>query len=195
MLLAGALCLTQSARLFQAGTDENLGYYHLNAGDADGAIAHFDRVPAIHPRAAAARRNSGWVHYRRNIGGDLAVALDLYREAARLSPLDGNIRIETGLTLAALGDFDAALTSYQLAVKLSPDSIFAHEQVLATALRLDRQGAALAAAKGLIRLDPKEPKRWFQLAERFREARQFAAAERVLKKAAHATSVARKPKK
>ena len=88
--------------------------------------------------------------------GRLALAVQPFREAARLKTKDGEVHSlsNLGATLAALGQFDEALAAHRQALALTPQDAVAHYDYGNTLLRVGDQAGARAAFERAIELNP-----------------------------------------
>ena len=95
-----------------------IGTIYARNGVSDVAQAEFDAILAQDPRHAAAANNRGNVYFGR---GDFERALEAYRFAEELDPVDGGIRLNAALAYYRLGKLPEARSKYREASDLKKD--------------------------------------------------------------------------
>jgi adenylate cyclase len=124
------------------------------AHDHDAGLAAIDRALQVNPNSAETLHWSGWI---RCYIGDPHSAIDHFRRAIRLSPLDPNIPwIDHGLSFAylMLGEYGEALSWAQKAVALMPAWEGTHRGLVTSLALLGRLDEASAAACRLREIAP-----------------------------------------
>jgi adenylate cyclase len=124
------------------------------AHDHDAGLAAIDRALQANPNSAESLHWSGWI--RCYIGAPHS-AIEHFRRAIRLSPLDANIPwIDHGLSFAylMLGEYGEALSWATKAVALMPAWEASHRGVVASLALLGRLDEARAAACRLRDIAP-----------------------------------------
>lgn len=125
------------------------GLCRLRLGRLDGAISDFTRVIALEPEKGLAYQRRGEALVR---AGKHAEGLrDLDRAIALDGDGEGAAHLARGEALEALGDRDAALKSYDVAIERKPDILLCHARLCR---RNGRREDALRALDRLIALQP-----------------------------------------
>ena len=128
-----------------------LGHF---TGDLDGGIALIDRAVLLNPNLAPAWFLGGFL---RALNGETASALEHFRHAARLSPLDPEMfRMQVGMALAHFftGDFDSAVAWAEKAAGNLPSLLVAAAVMAASHALAGRTDEARQAMERLHALDP-----------------------------------------
>jgi len=125
-----------------------------SAGRVDEARAAYVRALEISPDSAFLHRELGMLERRR---GDVAAALDRFRQAASLDPDDTVSAIQTGELLEQQGDYVGAEAAYRRAAGIEPSAdLTARIALVSSRAREDRLPAefqAIASAGGITRGD------------------------------------------
>jgi protein O-mannosyl-transferase len=95
----------------------NLGKTLLDDGDADGAIAHFQKAIALDPGRAKAHDNLGLALDRK---GKADQAIAEYRKALAIEPDMAKAHDALGMALLRKGEMDEAIIHLQKAVDIQP---------------------------------------------------------------------------
>lgn len=99
------------------------GVAALTAGDADSAVAIFQRLTEANPTLAAAHANLGTALMMR---GDDALATAAFERATTLDPTLAKAYVRLGVLRRRSGQFDQAEAAYQAALAQAPDNRYAH---------------------------------------------------------------------
>jgi tetratricopeptide (TPR) repeat protein len=101
----------------------NLGTVLNDAGDVDGAVAHYLESLRLNPDDPEAHTNLGNALAGK---GQLDVAISHYRAALQLQPGFATAHHDLGIALKARGRIDEAAAEFREAVRLQPDNAEAH---------------------------------------------------------------------
>jgi hypothetical protein len=104
-------------------TLNGLGIVLRERGQADAAIAHFERALSLDPDRAETHNN---LAIALEHAGDLKAATAHYQKAVSLSPLQAEIHNNLGNTFEHQGRIDDAMACYGRALALKPDYPEAH---------------------------------------------------------------------
>jgi serine/threonine protein kinase/tetratricopeptide (TPR) repeat protein len=110
-------------------------------------------------------------------------AIRYYAAALALRPHCAAAAVNLADALRERGNYEAALATYQDALRLSADNAFAHWGIGMTRLTQNRQDEAIAAMREAIRLQPTWAIGYRGLAEILMKQKDFAQAEEMLRKA------------
>ena len=94
----------------------NLGYAYVGSGDEAGAIAEFEQVIMLAPDEPLGYNNLAYIYIDNGIY--LEKAMEMARKAVELSPGNGAFRDTLGWAYYRLGDFEAAIEEFALALEL-----------------------------------------------------------------------------
>jgi protein O-mannosyl-transferase len=97
--------------------ESNLGWVYANLGLLSESASLLEDAIVKQPREASAHGNLGWVRLR---AGDPAGALHAFAIAESLQPDNGWIAHMQGIAHARLGEWPAAISAFERAMKLSP---------------------------------------------------------------------------
>ena len=108
-------------------------------GDAEGALAEFERVMRESPNFPA-------VHYSVGVllqgEGRHREAIDRFETALRYQPNDGEVRVRLAVSLRRAGDPSAALEQYRTVLRMDPDVADARFGAAMALVQLRRYGEA-----------------------------------------------------
>lgn len=140
------------AQLAGVGPREAYGRALLAAGDDDAALAFYQRLAVDDPQVARWRASAAQVLEQRGRTDD---ALQAWREAAHLAPLDTNYLEALARCQLATGQVPAALGSIRRLAKLAPDETRGLERLARQAIDA---GGAVALRDGLAKLVSGDPR-------------------------------------
>ena len=128
-----------------------LGDVHMDWGEPDAALEHFQVVVRNDPTDGISRHKIGLVYaqMRRH-----QKAAEYFREAIRLDPSIAVAHNSLGLTLRALGSEALAATEFQTAITLRPDFAEAYTNLGVAYLELKGPAAASEFLEKAAALDP-----------------------------------------
>lgn len=138
----------------------NLGAIHLVRGEADVAIAHFERAIEILPDHGNAHGNLGHALLQK---GDLAAALAQFERAASLEPQNAKAQSDLGFALLEAGQIERARGHCERAVELEPEAAEARNMLALALLRAGRPAEAVAQARRAVALHEPYPEAHFNL--------------------------------
>ncbi len=116
-----------------ANVESNLGWVYANLGRLDLAAPLLEEAIMKQPQEPSAHGNLGWVRLR---GGDPGGALTALAVGQTLDPGNAWIANMQGIAHARLGEWPAAVSSFQRAITLSPDSELARDNLARAEQRL-----------------------------------------------------------
>jgi len=113
--------------------ESNLGWIYANVGRLEEAATLLEEAIVKQPREPSAHGNLGWVRLRK---GDPGGALTALAVGQSLDPGNAWIANMQGIAHARLGEWPAAITSFQRAITLSPDAEQARDNLARAEQRL-----------------------------------------------------------
>ena len=135
---------------FEKHVELGMAYFHARRFDK--AMAAFHRAIELNPKAATAYNGIGRVYYHT---GPAEKAIEAYRQAFRLDRQYVDAYFGLGvLYFAQLGDFEAAVETFQDGLAHNPNNGFLVASLGNTYARMGRFDEALASLQQAIRLDP-----------------------------------------
>lgn len=129
------------------------GTRDLRRGDADSALAAFERAIEINPTLTVAFIEAGKLHFER---GDFDVAERRAGRAAELDPRNFEAQFLHAQALEALKRFAEAVRAYLRALAVRPNDIEANTRLALTYLNLGEPREAQRYAIRAVRLDPQD---------------------------------------
>ncbi len=164
----------QLKRLFEEG--QRL----VAARDYNGAIAIYQQAAQIEPRNARIHSGIGYLHAQQ---GNFQPALASYRQAIAIDANNSDYHYAMGYIKANLGDTKGANESYRRAVQLNRSNLNAYLGLGITQARLGNFTAATWAFEEAIKLNPNNAQTYEFMALMYKQRRQTAQANNVLRKA------------
>ncbi len=122
-----------------------------------GDVALLEKAAAAFPERAEFRYALGFAH---EITGDVEGAIEDYREASRLDPLDGDVVTAIGAILVSKGQMEEAGREFMNALDRNPEDAGAMFQL---GFVLEQQGKpkeAAAVYQKLVKLQPADARAW-----------------------------------
>lgn len=129
------------------------GTRDLRRGDADSALAAFERAIEVNPTLTVAYIEAGKIHFDR---GDFDVAERRAGRAAELDPRNFEAQYLHAQALEALRRFAEAVRAYLRALAIRPNDIDANTRLALTYLNLGEPREAQRYAIRAVRLDPQD---------------------------------------
>lgn len=163
-----------------AEAERRAGNAALQAGDAELALAHYERFAAWQPNHASAHLNKGFALMRL---GRLAQAEQAMREADRLDPSDAETAYFLAQVLAKLGRPLDALELQRQAVARKPSFVHGWLALAESLEKRERTAEALEAHRAASKLDAQCVPAWLGLARCALRQRDPAAALQALEHA------------
>lgn len=121
------------------------------AGRPDAALAHFQAAAAVRPDEANLYLNMGVILTRQGRLGDGEACL---REALAIDPANAGALTNLGVVQVLAKQPQAALASFQAALRQAPDDADTHKLLAMTLLDLDQAAEALPHARRAAELKP-----------------------------------------
>ncbi len=106
--------------------ESNLGWVYANLGLLDDAAGLLEDAIVKQPREPSAHGNLGWVRLR---AGDPGAALTALAVAQSIEPANAWVANMQGIAHARLGEWSAAVASFQRAIALSPETELARDNL------------------------------------------------------------------
>ena len=135
----------------RAVTYNNLGTAFREAGNAEGALAHYETALQLMPDDARALTNLGSLLAAQ---GQTDQAIRRYREAITLKPNIGNVHFNFGNALVTQGRLEEAVEQYRRALEIWPSDVGAYNNLGMALGSAGRVGEAVEAFREAVRLDP-----------------------------------------
>jgi tetratricopeptide (TPR) repeat protein len=130
-----------------------LGYWLTMARQYDKAVAEGERAIALAPNSADVIYNYAAILC---YAGRFEEAIPLFREALRLNPMPPNAYYRHfGMTLREAGHYEEAIAITKKAIEKEPDDLLAHVGMVVHYTYAGRMDEARAAAREVLRLNPK----------------------------------------
>jgi len=130
-----------------------LGYWLTMARQHEKAIAEGERAMALEPSSADVIHNYAAIL---SYAGRREEAIPLFREALRLNPMPPNSYYRHfGMTLREAGHYEEAIAMIKKAIDKEPNDLLAHVGMAVNYIYAGRMDEARAAAKGVLRINPK----------------------------------------
>ncbi|TVP65224.1 MAG: tetratricopeptide repeat protein [Nodularia sp. (in: Bacteria)] len=164
----------QLKRLFEEG--ERL----VAAKDYNGAIAIYQEAARIEPNNAKIHSGIGYLQAQQ---GNFQPALASYRRAIAIDANNSDYHYAMGYIKANLGETNKAKDSYRRAIQLNRNNLNAYLGLGITQARLGDFTAANWAYEEAIKLDPNNAQTYEFMALMYKQRRQTAQANNVLRKA------------
>ena len=120
-------------------------------GDADGAVASFDRALEVEPTNPRLQLNRGLALAD---GGRLADAVASYRASLALDPGQPLGWVNLGIALARMGDVSGASAAYRRALAINSREVLAHFNLGNLQLETGALDSAAASYQAVIATDP-----------------------------------------
>jgi predicted O-linked N-acetylglucosamine transferase (SPINDLY family) len=156
--------LSQAVRLKpdHAEAHNHLGALLGQQGRLDEAIASFERARAADPNSPTIRDNlSAALAMRHNHAGkqqatlgDVAAAVNSFRQAVQCNPAFAAAHSNLGTALAEQDQMDEAIACQRRAIELQPDMAEAHNSLGAALMRSERFDEAIACFHQALELKP-----------------------------------------
>ncbi len=162
-------------RWFDSEIEHNSALACANAGDWQGAIAHFEMVKPGAESFVAAQYGKANAFLALNKPAD---AINAYAALEDLSPDYSHVHYQKALAYAKLQDWTDAVASHEIESKLNPSFVTNYDAWSQAALKLGDLGAAEVAADKAAELEPSEPSHKAVLAEVYAAERQLAEARK-----------------
>lgn len=154
---------------FEKHVELGMAYFHTQRFDK--AMAAFQRAIELNPNAATAYNGIGRVHYHI---GPAEKAIEAYTQAFRLDRQYVDAYFGLGvLYFAQLGDFAAAVETFQEALAHNPDDAFLVASLGNTYARMGRFEEALVSLQQAIHLDPNSTYAYGNLSILYLHLRQY----------------------
>ena len=124
------------------------------------ALRARDLALKVGETAAAEELRHGAVRYLAGLGerlvarGAFAEAEAAFREAARIAPEEGGVRVDLGRCLYEQGRFAAAENAIREGLRLAPETALGHFHLGVLLARQDRRAEAESALRRALELDP-----------------------------------------
>ena len=135
----------------QAEVHNNWGSALFNAGDAQGAITHYEAALRADSRYVAAHFNLANTFARI---GRLEDAINQYEATLQLKPDYVGAQVNFGITLGLAGREPEAVACFEAALQLDPDSFEAHVNLANSLTRIGRLNEAIVQYEAALRLRP-----------------------------------------
>jgi tetratricopeptide (TPR) repeat protein len=129
----------------------NLGIILERAGDADGAITHYEPAIQIQPDFAMAHYNLALALQR---AGKVADAVDHYEQVARIEPDNANAYIGLGFALVHMDKVEEAIPYFEQALQLEPDFAEAHYNLAVAMMKLGKMSEAAEHFEQALLIEP-----------------------------------------
>lgn len=129
----------------------SLGLVQMQAGDSAGAEKQFLMAADLDPKSATPHE---WLGHLYDKNGKLDRAASELKRAVELNGTDWRAYMELGLNAYLSGNFKAAASNWEQALKLEPDNVPALENLGAVYHRLSRDDDAVAALQRVIATSP-----------------------------------------
>lgn len=129
----------------------DLAYELSEKGQAEAAVAEWQRALKLEPKDARAHNNLGGVLLRL---GRVDEAVAQFQEALRTDPELVNARNNLGLVLLQAGRAADAAEQFRMALDVDPDSVEAHVNLGGAHLMQGRHAEAVKELKEALRVDP-----------------------------------------
>lgn len=155
-----------------------IGDLLLKLDRPDEALAVLTKAVELGPRSGSATKALAEAYFR---AGDNQQATAVYREAARLLPMDPEVWTNLGILLAESGRFDEALEELTKATQLAPDDPRFQANLALGYLKAGKLDRARDLYRSLIRKAPQYVDAYRKLGEAYRRAGQVEEAEQVLR--------------
>ena len=150
------------------------------ANDYNGAIAIYEQAARIEPKNAKIHSGIGYLQAQQ---GNFQPALASYRRAIAINPNNSDFHYAMGYIKANLGETNKAKDSYRRAIQLNRNNLNAYLGLGITQARLGDFTAANWAYEEAIKLDPNNAQTYEFMAAMYKQRRQTAQANKVLRKA------------
>jgi superkiller protein 3 len=157
-----------------------LADHHASAGNADEAIAVYERLVAMDLARPIALTNMGLLRFD---DGALTEAESLFREAVELDPSLSQAHLGIATLRARLRQWEEAKVAFEAAMREAPTNAQAHLGRIACFAQLGDEAAAMAAATHWTLQDPSSSLAWGERGLRHYRAGDSAAAISALEKA------------
>jgi Flp pilus assembly protein TadD len=155
----------------------NLGNFYMRRGEADRAIASFERAHRLEPRATAPLINVAIVY---GLMGEDARAEESLLRALEVEPDNSAANLNLGLLLGGQGRTQEAEAAFRAVMSSEPHSVAAYNLCVVTAS--DRLDEAIAWCRQAVELQPGEPEYVYTLAFYERERGDVDSAVALLRK-------------
>jgi TPR repeat protein len=130
---------------------KNLGYALLQTGQADEALACFQKAMELEPDNAVDQNNIGNILLE---NGRLNEALAYYQKAVELEPDNAGDHYNIGIILFTNGRLDEAVAHFQKVIKLWPDNADVHNNLGAALAQKGQLDEAIGHFLEALRLEP-----------------------------------------
>ena len=129
----------------------NLGVVLLQNGQADEAMAHYEKALEINPGYAEARTNLGKALLQQ---GQVDEARAQFEKALEIAPGDAEVYNEIGRALSKKGEVDEAIDQYQKALEIDPNLVAAYSNLGIAFAQKGRVDEAIGAYQKALEIDP-----------------------------------------
>lgn len=131
--------------------ERQIGNLRRDLGDLAAAREHLENAVGLQPEEAAAYLDLIGVYKAQN---DSAARSRILAQALRQCPNDAGLHYERGLECVTAGQFETAVTSFQTAIRLSPEKVPAYFQLALVLFRLGRSDEAVGALETALVHEP-----------------------------------------
>jgi len=129
----------------------NLGSVFVQKGQADDAIAEYQKALEINPNYADAHNNLGFVFLEK---GQANEALEQFQKALEINPNYSEAHNNLGNVLFQKGELNEAIEQYQMAVKFDPNNALAHADLGVALFQNGQLDDAITQFQETLRLNP-----------------------------------------
>src|SRR5665213_1132266 len=132
----------------------NLGNIHLQKGELDEAMEHYQKALEFKPDLAMAHDNLGYVFLRKNQMGE---AIAHFQKATEIDPQYAQAHNNLGALLLDSGHVDEAMTHLKKAVELQPHNARIHDILGKALLQKRRVDEAMEQFQKALEIQPRFP--------------------------------------
>lgn len=116
---------------------------NANLGNQAAAMKDFEMVLEIKPKEWRAFMELGNIRLAQ---GEYEAALQMYRNAIAIEPLNAELQNNTGLTCSECGDIEMSITHYRRAIALNPRRADSHNNLAVELFKTDNREESLQHA-------------------------------------------------
>ena len=131
--------------------ERQIGNLRRELGDLAAAREHLEKAVGLQPNEAAAYLDLIAVYKAQE---DSAARSRILDQGLRQCPNDAGLHFERGLERVTAGQFETAVSSFQTAIRLSPEKVPAYFQLALVLFRLGRPEEAAAALETALVHEP-----------------------------------------
>src|SRR5271166_4088107 len=142
----------------------SLGLTFFEKGQADEALAQFQKALEINPNYAEAHTNLGNAFFR---SGQLSEAIQQYEMAVKINPKFAQAHSNLGVALSQNGQLDEAIAQYHKALEINPNFAEAHTNLGNTLFRKGQLEEAIEEYKIAVKINPNFAQAHFNLGTAF----------------------------